>query len=400
MTNTRRSRRAPSGPAAYVLGGIDLVRALGLAGIRCVVVDEPGSFARRSRFASAVADIVDPRRRPQELLELLLRLGANEAEPPILYYDGDFELLFISRFREQLRERFRFVVPAPELVENLVDKVRFTQFAARHRLPVPPTQVLSANGVPPEVDLAFPVVVKQGTRDSQLWDPLAPAKVVEAQEPAELRALWPRFEKLGGDLVVQELIPGAESTLESYHVYLDEDGRVRGEFTGKKIRTYPPAHGYSTALITTEAPDVAELGRELSARIGLRGVAKFDFKRAPDGKLHLLEINPRFNLWHHLGAKAGVNLPSLVHSDLSGARGPAAGPARAGVRWCSPRDFQAARAAHVPLIRWLPWALSVEAKSVAAADDPMPVLAGATHHVARVLRSRISGLAARRYGDR
>src|SRR5215470_19812901 len=40
----------------------------------------------------------------------------------------------------------------------------------------------------------------------------------------------------------------------------------------------------------------------------LTGVAKPDFKRAPDGRLLLLEINPRFNLWHHLGAVAGVNL--------------------------------------------------------------------------------------------
>ena len=55
-----------------------------------------------------------------------------------------------------------------------------------------------------------------------------------------------------------------------------------------------------------------ELGRTLVQRLGLRGVAKFDFKRAADGRLFLLEVNPRFNLWHHPGALAGVNLPALV----------------------------------------------------------------------------------------
>jgi predicted ATP-grasp superfamily ATP-dependent carboligase len=383
------------------MGGIDLVRALGLAGIRSVVVGEPDSPARWSRFASEAVDQPDSRSEPEGLLELLLTLGAREAQPPILYYDGDFELLFVSRFREQLRERFRFVVPARDLVEDLVDKVRFSRLAAAHDLPVPATRVLSTTTPPPELDLGFPVIVKQATRDGHLWDPLAAAKVVEIQAQDELRARWPRFAALGAELIAQELIPGAETGVESYHAYVDEHGRVRGEFTGKKIRTYPPAYGYSTALTTTDARDVAELGRDLSARLGLRGVAKFDFKRGPDGALHLLEINPRFNLWHHVGAKAGVNLPWLVYGDLTGAPTSAAGPARAGVRWISPRDMQAARAARVPLGRWARWAVSVEAKSLGAADDPMPLVASVTQRAAGVVRSRISErTAARRRGDR
>lgn len=398
ITALRRS--AQGSPRAYVLGAIDLVRALGLGGIRSVVIAEPSSPARWSRFAVASVDEPDPRRQPQRLLELLLTLGAREAEPPILYYDGDFELLFVSRLRERLRERFRFVIPAAELVEDLVDKVRFSRFAAAHDLPVPATRAVSTAMPPPELDLTFPVVVKQATRDSRLWDQLAAAKVIKIHSQDELRARWPQFAGVGDLLVVQELVPGDESSVESYHVYIDEDGRIRGEFTGKKIRTYPTAFGYSTALTTTHASDVAELGRELSATLGLRGVSKFDFKRGPDGTLYLLEVNPRFNLWHHLGAKAGVNLPWLVYGDLTGAPTPAAGRARAGVRWCNLRDFQAARAASVPASSWLPWALSVEAKSLSTVDDPMPLLAGVTQQAARAVRSRISARVTRRRGVR
>ena len=43
---------------------------------------------------------------------------------------------------------------------------------------------------------------------------------------------------------------------------------------------------------------------------------KLDFKqREATGGLYLLEANPRFNLWHHAGAVAGVNLPLLVYRD-------------------------------------------------------------------------------------
>ena len=112
----------------------------------------------------------------------------------------------------------------------------------------------------------------------------------------------------------------------------------------------------------------------------LTGVAKPDFKRAPDGRLLLLEINPRFNLWHHLGAVAGVNLPALVYADLVGLPRPATRPARAGARWGSIwNDFPAAHASGLPLWRWLPWMLGCDAKSAVAWDDPMPLVRSMPH---------------------
>jgi len=120
------------------------------------------------------------------------------------------------------------------------------------------------------------------------------------------------------------------------------------------------------------------LGRALVKRLKFSGVAKFDFKRGPDGRLRLLEVNPRFNLWHHLGAVAGVNLPALVYGDLIGAPRPNIGPALTGVRWCKPwKDLSAARAAGIPLAEWIPWVFRCGAKSGLAWDDPLPLI-GAT----------------------
>ena len=55
--------------------------------------------------------------------------------------------------------------------------------------------------------------------------------------------LWPRLVASGTELLAQELIPGPESRIESYHVYVDEQGAIVGEFTGQKIRTKPSAFG-------------------------------------------------------------------------------------------------------------------------------------------------------------
>jgi predicted ATP-grasp superfamily ATP-dependent carboligase len=58
------------------------------------------------------------------------------------------------------------------------------------------------------------------------------------------------------DLLAQQLIPGADAQIESYRCYVDARGNVAGEFTGRKIRTYPAAYGHTTALEITDAPDV------------------------------------------------------------------------------------------------------------------------------------------------
>jgi hypothetical protein len=113
-------------------------------------------------------------------------------------------------------------------------------------------------------------------------------------------------------------------------------------------------------------------GRAIAERLGLTGVAKFDFKRDAAGALHLLEINPRFTLWHHPAAAAGLNIPALVYADLTGMPRPPVRSPRPGVRWCRAwTDFSAARAMGVPLGEWLAWAWRCDAKSSLSWDDPL-----------------------------
>jgi predicted ATP-grasp superfamily ATP-dependent carboligase len=373
----RRKRHAHEAPAC-VIGDADLVRTLGLAGISCDVLSPPGAAARYSRFTRQRLEWSDPWDRPENLVEALLSYAATQPEPPVLFYQEDRSLLLVSRHRDQLRPLFRFVIPDAELVEALVDKERFLELSRRHGLPIPPTWPLPAGTdlAVESLHLDYPVVVKPITRRQDRWRPLAgEAKAMRADTPAELQARWASFASAGVRLIVQSLVPGPETAIESYHTYVDAGGSLVADFTGRKIRTRPPSFGDSSAIEVTDAGDLQELGRDIVRRIGLRGVAKLDFKRAPDGSLVLLEVNPRFTLWHHVGARAGVNIPALVYGDCVGATRPAIRRARAGVRWCKVwTDHAAARAEGVSLARWLPWALACEAKSAFAWDDPFPLL--------------------------
>jgi len=361
-------------PVACVMGNTDLVRPLGLAGIPCAAVAPPGHSVRYSRFVYAT---IDSRR--DSLVDRLLAFGRTQPEAPTLFYESDDDIELVSEHRAALSEAFRFLLPPVELVRDLLDKERFVELARRFDLPVPRARQLTpGTGEPSDLDLVFPLVLKPlPYRDHDWYRLVSPGKVLRVDSPASLRGIWPRLTETRLRFLAQELVVGPEERIESYHVYVDAAGRVIGEFTGRKIRTHPNEFGRSTALESTDVPDVTALGREIVERLAFRGVAKLDFKRGLDGRLHLLEVNPRFSLWAHLGAIAGVNLPALVHADLTGRPRPPAGRARAGVRWCWPRrDAAAAQARGVPWHVWLRFVLASEANPNLAWDDPMPFVRG------------------------
>jgi predicted ATP-grasp superfamily ATP-dependent carboligase len=193
------------------------------------------------------------------------------------------------------------------------------------------------------------------------------------------------------DFLLQESVEGGEERIVSYHAYVREGGEIAGELTGRKVRTYPRTHGLSTHVEITDDVEVRLAGRRVLRQTGFHGVVKLDFKRdSRDGRLWLLELNPRFTLWNHPGAVAGVDLPRLVYDDLTGGPRRVAGPARAGVRWMLVRaDLKAAREAHTAgegsLLRW-GWELATASiREDLMLTDPMPSI----HDLADVLRRRL-----------
>ena len=369
---------------ACVMGDMDLLRPLALAGIPCAVVSRSGVPSLYSRYAQSRLVWDDYSSNAESLVASLIGFAKAQPEPPVLFYEEDGQVLLVSRFRERLAQAFRFVVADATLIEDLLDKARFQELAERHGLPVPAARRFDPAVLEPtELGLRFPLIIKPLTRLDRWNDRFGLRKAVCAENIEVLRSLWPELRDCGLELLAQEFIPGAESRIESYHCYVDHRGRVAGEFTGRKIRTYPLSHGHTTALTITEAGDVRALGRNIVERLALTGVAKLDFKRDPQGNLRLLEINPRFNLWHHPGAIAGANIPALVYADLAGRPRPPAKRVKAGVRWCRAwQDFPAARAGGLPLTAWTPWFIGCEAKSTLSWDDPLPFLRSILHRLA------------------
>ena len=119
--------------------------------------------------------------------------------------------------------------------------------------------------------------------------------------------------------MVQELIPGGDDELYTVGSYIAADGTVLGLFSGRKLRQSPPGIGtcrVGEAVWVQEAVDAA---LRLLRAFDFHGVSQVEFKRDPrDGRFKLMEVNPRFWLWHGLAAALGVDFARIAYHDLLG----------------------------------------------------------------------------------
>ena len=378
-------------PTALVVGDLSLVRALGKSGIPVALAHSAPSSATRSRYLSdvvAVRDVVDD---PNGCVDDVIAWARRQPVAPVIFCQGDHDLLAFSRRRDDVSKVARLPLPPAQLVEDLVDKVRFAQLAQRTSLPTPTTTTLMPGpllAAQAAAFTSFPAVLKPAVRSGWERSPLNDAdpgsKAARIESREALLKKMSQLEAFNQPLLLQQAIDGGEDRIVSYHAFVDDDGVLRAEFTGKKVRTSPRRYGHSTFVEITDEADVRALGRSVCKAIGFTGVLKMDLKRDPQDRLWLLEINPRFSLWHHAATVAGAAIPALVYDRCVG-RGRAAGAAsdlvvaRKGVRWMSARSDLHAFAEHkdhgeVSLLSWLLDVASADVNEDFSFSDPLPAL--------------------------
>jgi predicted ATP-grasp superfamily ATP-dependent carboligase len=349
-----RRLRPERSPALLLGGGLNLIRPLGFAGIPAIVATpDPRDSTLASRFCSGRCLLPLPHH-PEALVETLLTAGDRLASAlgcrvPLFYGNDDY-LNLIYSFREQLAQRFLLLLNEPDVARALLDKDRFEAFARDRGLAVPRTLTWDDTG-PDALDRAAgPVLVKPrmkvGWDDStihlRLFGGESKARIFESGREAMAHPLVCQFRD---QLSFQEFIRGDDRHLWSFHGVADEKGTLLAWFIGRKLRTFPSLTGMSTYLELAHDDELAAVGRDIVARIPLKGVFKIDFKKdATSGLFYMLEINARFNLWHHVAARNGLNLPQIAYDYLVHGARPPETPYCTAFRWlCFRHDFHAYR---------------------------------------------------------
>lgn len=232
----------------------------------------------------------------------------------------------IPALLEVLRELPGVVSPTPalEVIEQTSDKFRFGELCRAFGLDTPQTERvdLAADGPIAPTALPFPVVAKPAfSPEYAAYLNRGFKKVYFMQSQAELDALWRdlRGAGFGGTFLVQELITGDDTYMDSITIYIDSTGTPT-LFGGANVLLEdhaPTMLGNPVAMITTPMEHLWDKCAEMLVSIGYRGFANFDIKRDPKTGRHLLlEVNPRIGRNSYYNCAAGANPMRFCVEDL------------------------------------------------------------------------------------
>jgi predicted ATP-grasp superfamily ATP-dependent carboligase len=310
-------------PLAVVVGldcvtGLQTARLLASRGVPVLgIAADPRHFGARTGVCQQVL-VADTAK--DDFVDLLERLGPSLPHKAVLYPCTDLSVMSISRERERLSPWYEVLLPKHDVVQTLLDKGRFTEYALEHGLPIPPSVVVRT---PEDIDracrLRFPCVVKPAVKTA-FWQQHTKAKAFRAADPAGLRMLCEQVGAWSDTLVVQEWVPGGEGSQTTCNAYFDSDSRPLVTFVSLKLRQWPIGTG--TGCLGQEHRDDVVLHEtvRLFSDIGFHGLAYLEMKQHADtGERFIIEPNVgRPTGRSPLAEGCGVELVMTAYCDAVG----------------------------------------------------------------------------------
>lgn len=394
---------APLPRLAVVLGmsetGLGTIRLLGRRGVCCWGVDAPLDLPGfRSRYCARRIH-VPGQLEAAELAAILRHAGIGTGERPVVIPTADHFVKLLSDARDALTDRFDMALPPRAVVDDLLDKRRFADLAARVGLRVPRTAHLPELAAIEEVarSVGFPVVVKPRLPADRDRTSFPKAVVLRSEQDArDLAKAW-RSARAVPDLVVQEYVPGGDRSHVSVAAALDASSRPVALFVSKKRRQGNHGAGVGTFVESHRDGEAARVACRLLQRIGYVGVAEMEMKRHEDtGELFAIEVNPR--LWSQVTLPAALGVDFVLSYCQIATGGPPGALIEPGPRPCAWQDlwsdlywtFRRGGYWHngeVTLLDWLRQTLTARAHPYFAWNDPVPALRRAWENVARAART-------------
>jgi predicted ATP-grasp superfamily ATP-dependent carboligase len=405
---TRAGRVSSEAPDCVVVGssqnGLGVARALGRHGVRVIAVDGPSRDAYgATRYARRVS--CDDMRGPG-LIESLCEIGVTLGRPGVLILTLDRSVLLVSEHRARIEPFYVHSLPDAAVVERLMNKSHIDRFARDHGFDVPRTFVVGneddLDACLREIDV--PCILKPQVKTVEFVE-RSPKKAYFVKTRDELRETWHMVAQWEPQVVVQEWIPGPDSSLVFCLFYFDRQGEPLAWFTGRKIRQFIPRCGTACAAEPWQDEVVREAGVRFFQEAGYRGFGAIEFKVDPRGRYYLIE--PTVGRTEHIFALAaanGVNLPFIGYCDMAGLPAPRPVPRRRSVAYVDwKRDLRAARVLVADgQLTWPAW-IAMQARprqhAIWAWDDPGPFVRYATTKLSsrtrRLTRGIWSGVARR-----
>jgi len=310
-------------PAAVVcvdglgINGLGIVRSLGRRGIPVYVVgvNHHLDLAASSRYCGKKIEIEDVD--GDALYHALTILADKSGSRPVLFFDNDRMMNALGPHAEAVEKKFRVTSPLRNMKE--LSCKRFQISVARSiGLAVPDTWY------PGTWDELYAIDTDGRTRfiakpASEAYPFHKPFKVMTGDNIPQLAdRLKARVGSPEG-LIIQKYIEGPDSQIYVALGYKSFGTEFCEVITGIKTCQSCPGAGVMAVGRAKDSGTVRRMTRDLISALNYSGIIGVEYKYSTtDGKYYFIEISPRAELFHTLGAKAGFDLPFMAYRDVAG----------------------------------------------------------------------------------
>lgn len=372
---------------ALVIGddvsALNVIRSLGRRNIDVYAMGsnhlDYGAVSRYAKFLPC-EDLTDE----AKVIAGLQQISKNVGKRLVLFCTSDLHVLFVSRNREFLGQFFDFVMPDHEIIETLMDKKKFNEFANKYGFSVPKTvffnKIKDFEGIASKI--SYPCVIKPLYRTA-FWSKNVPAdkKVIIADSPLQLIQKLSDLKVLDQPLILQEWVPGDDQQVYFCLAYIDRQGRPLALFTGKKLRQYPFLTGVTSLAESIKDGRVADTTLEVLKAAGCSGLCSVEFKfDVSDSTLKITEPTAgRVDLQEGISTHAGLDIPLIAYQDAIGISQSFQSDYKVGLKWINePFEFNAflarKRTAGNQVIPFFRQYRGKRSFALFAFDDPKPFI--------------------------
>jgi len=283
-------------PYAIVIGldsmsGLQTARILAKHKVPVIgIVTDPDHHACRTK---ACERVIEANTGSSAFLRELESLGPQLNKKAVLFPCTDASVLLLSRFRGKLESWFHIMLPQPDVVEMLMDKVKFYTYAQETGLPIPGTFLLRNRAEAEEAAtiLSFPCILKPPYK-SPTWLQYSPSKAYKVASAEEFLALYDRCSKWTEILMVQEWVEGLDSNLFSCNCYFSKIEEPVVTFMARKLRQWPPETGTSSLGEEVQNDVVLDETVRLFEGVNFQGLGYVEMKcDQRTGKHYIIEPN-------------------------------------------------------------------------------------------------------------
>jgi D-aspartate ligase len=256
------------------------------------------------------------------LVDFLINYGKKQDEKVVLYPTHDYHTRVFAEYYKELNQFYHIPVN-PHTLPDIINKKNQYEVSEKIGIPIPKSFFIRSISDLAEFkeqakNLEYPLIIKpfskaDDDRSGNIF------RLREINNYAELKKCISFIESHHTTgFLISEVIPGEPDNIWGYSAYCNEKSDVISGWTGRKLTQRPYYYGVFSTARCEPNPIVEMQGKKLIKALNHVGVSELEFKYDyRNGAYKLIEINPRYGMWHIVGWKCGVNLPLIQYYDMT-----------------------------------------------------------------------------------